>query len=129
MPRGGPRQGTPGKGYSNRTDLALNSASQTATNTAASGGVQAPAPVPTLGQPQAGPPQMTPDMVPRLDDPTARPGEPVTAGLPMGPGPGPEALAPLPLGPADAGLLAAFQRNPTPELRAAIMAAKVRGAL
>jgi hypothetical protein len=39
MPRGGPRQGTPGKGYSNRTDLALNSASQTATNTAASGGV------------------------------------------------------------------------------------------
>lgn len=27
--------------------------------------------------------------------PTERPGEPVTAGLPMGPGPGPEALGPL----------------------------------
>lgn len=128
MPRGGSRQGTPGKAYSNRTDLALNPASQTASATAASGGVTAPAPVPTLGQ-QAPAPMVTPDQVPRLDDPTARPGEPVTAGLPMGAGPGPEVLAPLPLGPADAGLMAAFQRNPTPELRMAIMAAKVRGAL
>lgn len=38
---------------------------------------------------------VTPDMVPNLSDPTARPGEPLTAGLPMGPGPGPEALGPM----------------------------------
>lgn len=30
--------------------------------------------------------------IPSLSDPSARPGEPVTAGLPGGPGPGPEAL-------------------------------------
>jgi len=32
---------------------------------------------------------MTPDMVPSLTDPTQRPNEPLTAGLPSGPGPGP----------------------------------------
>ena len=30
-----------------------------------------------------------------LAAPTERPNEPITAGLPMGPGPGPEALAPI----------------------------------
>lgn len=45
--------------------------------------------VPTapVGGPPAGP-----DLA-GLGDPTARPGEPVTAGSPVGPGPGPEALA------------------------------------
>jgi len=32
------------------------------------------------------------DEVPNLSDQTGRPNEPLTAGLPMGPGPGPEAL-------------------------------------
>lgn len=82
MPRGGPRKGTPGKAYSNRTDMAQNYAPDTQ-NTAA-----------TAGQPAAVPQQMgpSPDDSPMMSDPTARPDEPVTAGLDMGPGPGREAL-------------------------------------
>ena len=77
---GGARQGTPGKGYSNRTDL-LTDRSPASTGSAASGG----APV------QASP-FVTPDQVPNPTAPTAYPDEPVTAGLPSGPGVGPEAL-------------------------------------
>jgi hypothetical protein len=54
-------------------------------NTAATGGVEA-APSPhgvAMG------PSMTPDDTPNLLDPTMRPDEPITAGLPVGPGPGP----------------------------------------
>lgn len=40
-------------------------------------------------------PFISPDEVPNLSDPTARPDEPLTAGLPMGAGPGPEALGPM----------------------------------
>jgi hypothetical protein len=48
-------------------------------------------PLPATGRP---PP---PGSIPSLTAPTERPGEPVTAGLPVGPGPGPEALgAPAP---------------------------------
>lgn len=50
------------------------------------------------GAPQAGPPdlmalaaQMQPGVP--LNSPTQRPGEPVTAGLPFGPGAGPEAIS------------------------------------
>lgn len=35
------------------------------------------------------PPFVGPDQVPNLNDPTNRPDEPVTAGMPFGPGPGP----------------------------------------
>ena len=76
--RGGARQGTPGKGYSNRTDLISNY--DQSKDTAAAGGMEAP----------AGPiVPFSPDDIPGLDTPTERPGEPVTAGLPIGPGPGP----------------------------------------
>jgi hypothetical protein len=51
--------------------------------------------VPSPGAPLAQPP-MTPDQVPSLSAPTARPNEPVTTGLPTGPGAGPEAV---PMGP------------------------------
>jgi hypothetical protein len=48
-----------------------------------------------------------------LDAPTARPNEPVTAGAPVGPGPGPEAVAALGLGGEDLDeLRALFQRFP-----------------
>jgi hypothetical protein len=77
MPRGGKRQGTPGKGYSNRTDL-MNDYDQQAASPAA-GGMQAP---------QA--PMQTPDDTPGLSDPTQLPDEPITAGLPIGAGPGPQ---------------------------------------
>jgi hypothetical protein len=78
MPRGGKRQGTPGKGYSNRTDLTSNY--DQSEMTAAAGGMEAP---------PMGPPGVTPDDIPGLSDPTQRPNEPITAGLPVGAGPGP----------------------------------------
>lgn len=94
MPRakqGGARNGTPGKGYSNRTDL-MTSYDPTK-NTAASGGMVAPDASPSHGETMQGPPMKSPDDSPMLTDPTARPGEPVTTGLASGPGAGPEALA------------------------------------
>lgn len=101
MARGGRRQGTPGKGYANRSDLAVSR--DMSQNTAATGGMQPP----TGGTPS--PPQGAlpvsdgqtggvpaffrgPDDSPNLTDPTQRPGEPLTSGLSSGPGPGPEAI-------------------------------------
>ena len=75
--RGGPRQGTPGKGYSNRTDLLVNY--DQASATPAAGGVEAPAAM--------GP---SPDDIPGLNTPTMYPDEPITAGLPIGAGAGPQ---------------------------------------
>lgn len=87
MPRGGKRQGTPGRGYSNRTDLGVTP--DMSQNTAASGGMTAPqAPV---SDGQTGPTR-SPDDTPMLSDPTMRPQEPITAGMAMGAGPGPEVL-------------------------------------
>jgi hypothetical protein len=77
MPRGGKRQGTPGKGYSNRTDLMNNYDQQSASP--AAGGVEA-----------TRAPMQTPDDTPGLSDPTQFPDEPITAGLPIGAGPGPQ---------------------------------------
>lgn len=83
MPRGGSRQGTQGKAYANRTDLAVNYAPD---GNPATGGVEAPASQNPLL------PFITADQVPNIGDPTSRPDEPVTAGLSLGDGPGPEAL-------------------------------------
>lgn len=107
MPRGGKRQGRPGQAYGNRTDL---NAKPRAPITAVPGqpygeaGAQieaqraVPMGVPGLPTPPRGrmgnpPPvsSVTTDPIP-LDAPSMRPGEPVTAGVPSGPGPGPEAL-------------------------------------
>ena len=85
MPRGGERKGTPGKAYSNRTDMGVNYNLQSQASPAA-GGMAAPA------TPQRAP--MAPEDTPMLLDPTQRPDEPLSAGLPSGPGPGPEALDP-----------------------------------
>lgn len=88
MPRGGKRQGTPGRGYANRTDLGTDP--NMAQNTAGTGGMTAPAP---QQQPQQAPPMTrSPEDSPMLLDPTMRPNEPLTAGISSGPGPGPEAL-------------------------------------
>lgn len=101
---GGARQGTPGTPYQNRTDL------QTQKPTAATGqaygqaGAQlaaqkavpiagAAAGVPPQAQPAPGQgPMAPPPPPPDLYRPTENPNEPVTHGLPMGPGGGPEAL-------------------------------------
>lgn len=73
---GGPREGTPGKGYVNRTDLMTNRAPQTPTRTAASGDM------PT-GTVQSGP--IGADQVPSLTD-AGNPEVPMTDRLPYGPG-------------------------------------------
>jgi len=83
MPRGGRRRGTPGKGYSNRTDLGMDYGMEQ--GSPAAGGMQLQAMQPQL-------PAVTPDDTPGLTDPTQFPDQPITAGLSQGPGPGPEAL-------------------------------------
>jgi hypothetical protein len=103
--RGGPRQGTPGKTYTNRSDLNTNKKLpiQVAPSQQYGQGVaqrSAQQAVPMAGGPALPSPQVSPAAVPApvpgagggLARPTDRPGEPLTAGLPIGPGPGPEAL-------------------------------------
>lgn len=91
MPRGGSRQGTPGRGYANRTDLSMKP--DMGQNTAATGPQipGAPQGEPAVPTPQR--PVSSPDDTPNMSDPTARPDEPVTAGLRYGPGPGPDQMA------------------------------------
>ena len=110
MPRGGRRTGTQGKQYSNRADLQQRSnvvpiaaatgqaygergaqiAAQRAVPMARPATDMVPPAGPSAPAAQSAPPP-GPQIVP-LSDPTARPGEPVTAGLPVGPGAGPEVL-------------------------------------
>jgi len=93
--RGGKRQGTVGKAYANRTDLAQNYAPPQGLTTAAIGGLDpnpapprpimgqgppAPGPPPTPG-PMGGQAPLHPDQVSPLDAPTDRPLEPVTTGI------------------------------------------------
>lgn len=85
MPRGGRRQGQPGVAYANRTDLLQN---RNNAGSAAAGGFTAPA----QPQQQVAAQVAYPEDSPNLLDPTGRPAEPVTAGLPTGDGAGPEAL-------------------------------------
>ena len=119
--KGGARQGTPGKAYGNRTDLnasmpvqtvpnqgygvaAAQQAAQRAIPVAAQPVPGASAPV-SQGQgpiPQAPAPTTISDQLPstqmypgelKFAHPTDAPHEPITAGLPFGDGPGPEAMA------------------------------------
>ena len=102
--RGGRREGTPGVAYTNRTDL---NKARTAEFKGQTYGtrveqveaqrqvpIQAPS-VPgaagTAARPLEGP---SPGTLGNLLDPTARPDEPITAGLPFGPGPGPSVWSP-----------------------------------
>lgn len=76
MPRGkqgGKRQGTPGKGYSNRTDLMQNYDMEA--------GTPAAGPVDPGGQSWT-----RPDDLPSLDTPTKYPDQPITSGLNIGAG-------------------------------------------
>jgi hypothetical protein len=140
MPRGGWRTGSPGASYSNRTDLnrpvapAAASGQQygkRAEQMAAQRAMPiAPPPtdaVPTASPPGAppatqglsAPPGPLPGQVVPLDAPSARPGEPVTAGLPVGAGAGPEALGPLAgmSNDVEAELRAIYSRFPNEDVR------------
>lgn len=114
MPRGGRRSGSAGKTYSNRTDLNTSrgplpvraatgqqygkATEQMAAQRALPMG---PPPGPAVAPPMAAgaggatppaPAGPLPGELGPLDAPTSRPGEPVTAGVPVGPGPGTEVL-------------------------------------
>ena len=118
--RGGARQGTPGQAYGQRTDLNASMPIQTATGQGYGVAAEqraAQRAIPVAAQPVAGatanapvpPAQATPTTVsgqisPQPQampgsmlflHPSDRPEEPVTAGVPFGDGPGPEAL-PIP---------------------------------
>lgn len=92
MPRGGSRQGTQGKAYANRTDLATNYSSE---GNAAAGGMQ---PI-TRNTPTE--PFIPADQVPNLNAPTMNPNEPVMTGVNIGAGEGQSALGIVPPSPVD----------------------------
>lgn len=99
MPRGGRRTGTPGAKYENRSDLRKPKISDPVPTGLAYGEhkkqaeARAAIPVPTAVAPTSPSPAtaVARPVIP-LTEPTQRPDEPLTAGLPVGPGPGPEAL-------------------------------------
>lgn len=72
---------------------------------------------------------MHPEDVPKLDDPSARPNEPITAGMDRGAGPGAEALGWIPPSPEVQTLQAAYMVNPTPQLRRVIGMLRAKGQL
>lgn len=104
-PRGGRRQGTPGKTYANRSDMTK---PQPITTAPGQGYGQAKAQedaqraVPMAGAPQGGSPQApvpptaaglpAPGSMPGLFDDSTDPNEHVMSGANGGPGPGPEAF-------------------------------------
>lgn len=109
MPRGGRRKGTPGKAYTNRTDLGTNYAP----GSAAAGGIE------PQGQAQPMMPLIGADEVPSIGDPSMRPTEPVTAGLDVGLGAGTEAMGPMPPPPVDPvrqAIQAMMLVSPNPDL-------------
>lgn len=127
MPRGGRRSGKPGKSYPNRTDLptapdpgagtfkgqpygAATAQAQVQGATPPGGGQGAPPAT-------AGPPGPVPGSLGEFSRPTERPGEPVTAGLDIGAGPGPEALGMTKTtDPVALQLRALYQKYPMQEL-------------
>ena len=102
--RGGPRQGQPGAAYTNRQDLnekprlpvaaaaGQEYGARKAQEDAQRAMPMAAAPPPPTPGAAGPPPGPAPGSFGPLTRPTERPNEPMTAGVPMGPGPGPEAL-------------------------------------
>lgn len=126
---GGARQGQPGQRYPNRSDLRAQKVSVPPSAEYGQGerlrAAQQAVPMagaPTVLQPAGSPGQppprwATPDDTPTLTAPTQRPDEPLEAGLPFGPGPGPEVLGPAPMNDVEARLRALYSAYPTTELR------------
>lgn len=123
---GGARQGTTGTQYANRSDLRQTPTAATGQEYGKAGAQIAAqravplAAAPPVGPPPAGPPVAagfaTPEDTPNLTDPTRRPDEPVTAGMPFGPGPGPDPRS-APMSDVEARLRALYAAYPTRELR------------
>jgi hypothetical protein len=125
---GGPRQGAPGKSYQNRSDMTQapravpgqtygDAGQQIAAQQAVPLPQQAPPPAAGQGSPGVpGGPSGAP-LTP-IGAPTQRPGEPLTTGIPTGPGAGPEALGPMPgqTSPVDE-VRALFAAYPTDDMR------------
>lgn len=141
MPRGGARTGTPGTQYPNRTDLQQpikvtsaaqygdrqeKVASQTAVRIPRNVGEQiAGGAPPAAGNPppvgSGGTPGEVPGGTPSglgYHDPTARPNEPVTAGLSTGAGPGPSPT--MHRDPETDALRTIYQMHPSNDLLALI---------
>lgn len=132
MPRGGRRNPTPGGSYPNRSDLAAGpkvlaptaapgqpygkagqqlAAQRVIPMGSAPGGGVAPSASPSAPPPA---PRPQPGSFGPLDRPTERPDEPVTAGAPFGPGPGPQGTMTDPTGDY---LRALYQIDPNPDVR------------
>lgn len=112
MPRGGRRTGTPGRSYPNRVDLSTVKPPMVAAPGQAYG--EAGAQLEAQRAVPMGPPPL-PDLPP-FSRSTERPDEPVTAGLPVGPGPGPEVLAGFE-NTNESFLRGVYRRFPSEELR------------
>ena len=91
MPPGGARTGAPQTAYQRRSDLNAGTQPVKSAKSVVQGdrkrreSAQQVIPLPAT----QGPPK--PGSLTSLTAPTERPGEPITAGLPVGPGPGPDA--------------------------------------
>lgn len=126
MARGGARTAKAGVVYANRSDLNGNAdatygdgVNAETVRTATPNTSRVPAPT-GGGQPMAPPGAVGP-----LDAPSDRPDEPLTAGLPIGPGPGPQAGG-FPVDDALYDLRALAQRYPYRELLRLIALAEAR---
>lgn len=132
--RGGKRQGTPGMGYSNRSDLAQApraAPSKRYGEATATLEAQKALPLPQESAP-ATPPSPPAPAGPLPGDvslgaPSARPAEPLTAGLSIGAGPGPSALQPA-VDPVVETLRAAYRAFPNAETAALLEAIEGRSA-
>lgn len=111
--RGGARQGTPGKAYPNRTDLTAQAVrtapSQSYGQATEQAAAQQAIPLPQAPEPGAS----------AFHRPSERPAEPLTAGMPMGAGPGPS-ITQQAFDPIAETLSAAYKAQPSPQLAALI---------
>lgn len=129
MPRGGRRKARIGDAKGNRTDM--NSPAAQAASVNRPPRIRGAPGVPTKGLQQtpgaARQPAQPAGAQGSLTRPTERPDEPLTAGAPMGPGPGPDALPPPAPSTAADELRALFIQFPSPELRELIELADMEG--
>ena len=129
MPHGGRRNGRAGKAYPNRADLRggplpVSTAPSTGYGTRAAQEAaqravpmgQPPSPAGAAGVPTPAPAGPAPGSLGDPLRPTERPGEPLTAGIATGAGPGPEALGMGPDGTVDE-LRALYMAFPNEDLR------------